>query len=72
MSKALAGSFFPIPSTEMFPLPEAKEYSAEKQPGAVVVESEIIILNKGRKRYRLKVTNRGDRPIQVQAYGVSH
>ena len=72
MSKALAGSFFPIPSTEMFPLPEAMEYSAEKQPGAVVVESEIIILNKGRKRYRLKVTNRGDRPIQVQAYGVSH
>jgi urease len=66
LSKALAGSFFPVPSMDLFPLPEAKEYLPENQPGAVLVGSETIVLNKGRKRYRLKVTNRGDRPIQVR------
>jgi urease len=57
LSKALYGSFFPIP--------EAQNYVLEKQPGAVVVEKGSIELNKGRTRYKLKVTNRGDRPIQV-------
>lgn len=46
-------------------MPEAQNYVLEKQPGAVVVEKGSIELNKGRKRYKLKVTNRGDRPIQV-------
>lgn len=65
LSKALYGSFFPIPSADLFPMPEAQNYVLEKQPGAVVVEKGSIKLNKGRTRYKLKVTNRGDRPIQV-------
>ena len=46
-------------------MPEAENYILEKQPGAVVVEKGSIELNKGRTRYKMKVTNRGDRPIQV-------
>lgn len=68
LSKALAGSFLPLPSADLFALPDAGEYSPDKQPGAVVVEGGTIILNKGRTRHRLKVTNRGDRPIQVSTH----
>jgi urease len=70
LSKALAGSFFPIPSADLFTLPDANEYSPDKQPGAVLVENGTIILNKGRTRHRLKVTNRGDRPIQVLTHQI--
>ena len=65
LSKALAGSFFPIPSPDLFPLPEPASYEPERLPGAVIVEKGCIVLNKGRTRCKLKVTNRGDRPIQV-------
>jgi urease len=65
LSKALAGSFFPIPPAILFPLPEASVYKSEKLPGAVSVDSGTIVLNRGRKRSKIKVTNRGDRPIQV-------
>jgi urease len=65
LEKALHGSFFPIPSTELFPLPETSAYTPEKLPGTVIVEKGSITLNKGRKRMKLKVTNKGDRPIQV-------
>jgi len=64
-SKALAGSFFPIPSAELFPLPDVNQCSPEKLPGAVLVEEGQIILNKDRIRTKLKVVNRGDRPVQV-------
>jgi len=65
LTKALAGSFFPIPSSDLFPLPEPSNLLARNQPGAVDVEKGSIVLNKGRKRSKVKVTNRGDRPIQV-------
>jgi urease len=65
LSKALYGSFLPIPDMSMFELPKEEEYSREKQPGAVIVKSGKIQINEGRKRIRLKVTSRGDRPIQV-------
>ena len=66
LEKALYGSFLPIPSKDAFPLPDASEYESEKMPGAVIpVKEGRIILNEGRKRIRLKVTSKGDRPIQV-------
>lgn len=66
LEKALYGSFLPVPSQEAFPLAEASEYETEKQPGAVIpVKEGKILLNEGRKRIRLKVTSKGDRPIQV-------
>ena len=64
----MAGSFFPIPSNDEFPLHDASTYSLENQPGAVVVEKGSIVLNQGRTRTKLRVTNRGDRPIQVGSH----
>jgi urease len=65
LAKALYGSFLPIPDKSIFPLPVDEEYKAEKQPGAVVTVKGRVVLNEGRKRIRLKVTSKGDRPIQV-------
>ena len=66
LAKALYGSFLPIPSVESFSLPDPSEYDLEKQPGAVIpVKEGKIVLNEGRKRVKLRVTSKGDRPIQV-------
>lgn len=35
-------------------------------PGAVVCAKAKVVLNEGRKRIKLKVTSKGDRPIQVR------
>lgn len=66
LAKALYGSFLPIPSTESFPMPKEEDYESTKQPGAVVVVKGKVVLNEGRKRIKLKVTSKGDRPIQVK------
>lgn len=65
LAKALYSSFLPVPDKELFPLPKDEEYEATKQPGAVVTVKGKVKLNEGRKRIRLKVTSKGDRPIQV-------
>lgn len=66
LAKALYGSFLPVPSKNAFPLADASEYEDEKMPGAVVpVKEGRIVLSEGRKRIKLKVTSKGDRPIQV-------
>jgi len=66
LAKALYGSFLPIPDINLFELPQAEEYEATKQPGAVVTVKGKVVLNEGRKRIKLKVTSKGDRPIQVR------
>ncbi|KAF2174911.1 urease [Zopfia rhizophila CBS 207.26] len=71
LERALYGSFLPVPPNDMFPLPEASVYESTKQPGAVVAvkgNTGTINLNEGRKRIRLKVTSKGDRPIQVGSH----
>ncbi|RMZ67529.1 urease [Pyrenophora seminiperda CCB06] len=71
IEKALYGSFLPIPSNDMFPLPDAEVYAYEKQPGAIVAvkgEAGTIKLNEGRKRIKLNVKSMGDRPIQVGSH----
>jgi len=66
LEKALYGSFLPVPSKDLFPMPDTSEFASEKQPGAVIpVKNGRIILNKDRKRIKLKVVSKGDRPIQV-------
>ena len=66
LEKALYGSFLPIPSNDLFPLPEPADYDSKEMPGAIIpVKGERITLKEGRKRIRLKVTSKGDRPIQV-------
>ena len=69
LARALYGSFLPVPGPELFPLPAAEAYESERQPGAVVVaRGRKVVLNEGRKRLRLKVTSKGDRPIQVGSH----
>ncbi|RPB04477.1 urease [Choiromyces venosus 120613-1] len=69
LEKALYGSFLPIPAQSLFPLVDESEYEHEKQPGAVVaVKGPRIVMNEGRKRCILSVTNKGDRPIQVGSH----
>jgi urease len=64
---ALYGSFLPAPSDRHFSLPEPESLSAI--PGAIIVKPDSpIVLNQGRARVQLKVTNTGDRPIQVGSH----
>ena len=66
LDNALYGSFLPIPSRDLFPVAENTAYERIKGPGAVIVKPKSPIeINAGRNRLRLKVTNSGDRPIQV-------
>jgi urease len=68
LERALYGSFLPIPSKDMFPLPDATVYEETKQPGAIVAvkgHAGTIKLNEGRKRISLRVKSMGDRPIQA-------
>jgi len=67
LEKALYGSFLPIPDTNLFPLPDPKRYDRRRMPGAVIpVKEGNIIVKGGRRRIKLKVVSKGDRPIQVQ------
>ncbi|KAJ1300089.1 hypothetical protein OPQ81_002571 [Rhizoctonia solani] len=65
---ALYGSFLPIPSDDLFPPEDPSLYANSEAPGAVVVRREKIAINQGRERIRLKVVNKGDRPIQVGSH----
>jgi urease len=66
IERALYGSFLPIPEQSLFELPEEEVYEGKRMPGAVVPVKGKIQLNVDRKRIRLKVTSKGDRPIQVR------
>ncbi|KAF2139983.1 uncharacterized protein K452DRAFT_274615 [Aplosporella prunicola CBS 121167] len=69
LEKALYGSFLPVPPKDVFPLADPEEYRPERQPGAVVpVKNKRIVLNEGRKRIKLRVVSKGDRPIQVGSH----
>ncbi|KAH9906328.1 urease [Xylariomycetidae sp. FL2044] len=71
LAKALYGSFLPVPSQDLFPPAPASDYEAAKQPGAVVVavkQGARVTINQGRRRIKLKVTSKGDRPVQVGSH----
>ncbi|CAH1764342.1 4556_t:CDS:2 [Entrophospora sp. SA101] len=67
---ALYGSFLPIPDKSKFTRQSTKVSKEDKDvaPGAVIVKPGKIILNEGRERVAVKVTNTGDRPIQVGSH----
>jgi hypothetical protein len=67
---ALYGSFFPIPPADAFPPVYEAIYLRENTLGAVIANKEGITINKGRKRVQLRITNIGDRPIQVRLHKV--
>lgn len=68
LEAALYGSFLPIPSQDLFPITPESEYTPENIAGAIIPKKEDIILNKGRERIQLRITNNGDRPIQVGSH----
>ncbi|KAL8972630.1 MAG: hypothetical protein Q9183_000434 [Haloplaca sp. 2 TL-2023] len=69
LEKALYGSFLPVPSDQLFPLPDSGAHRPEEMAGAVVPAKDgKIVLHEGRKRRRLRVTSKGDRPIQVGSH----
>lgn len=69
LEEALHGSFLPIPDKKLFPLEETSLYAHSNAPGAVIVKRDAaIIINANRDRVRLRVTNTGDRPIQVGSH----
>jgi len=72
LADALYGSFLPVPSDDLFPAHEPSAYARHALPGAVVVKNERILINCGRERVRIKVTNNGDRPVQVSASSSRH
>lgn len=63
---ALYGSFLPAPSEDLFPLQDDAAYAAESLPGAIIPLEERITMNADRERVKVRVTNMGDRPIQVR------
>lgn len=66
LERALYGSFLPVPSNAAFPDPHPEDYLPEKMPGAIIpVKNARVFMNDGRKRIKLKVMSKGDRPIQV-------
>ena len=67
LANALYGSFLPVPSQDLFPLEDPSVYARDVAPGAVIVHNKPIVINKGRERVKLRVTNNGDRPVQVRS-----
>lgn len=64
LALALYGSFLPVPDPQRFPEPA----SPPLVPGEVMAAAGVIELNAGRRRVQVRVTNRGDRPIQVGSH----
>lgn len=68
LEAALYGSFLPIPKEDAFPPVDVAESARDKLPGAVIVKDQRVVLNRGRERVKLRVTNNGDRPIQIGSH----
>jgi urease subunit gamma/beta len=58
---ALHGSFLPVPK-------KAAAIAPEPMPGEILTAGGEIELNAGRETVSVKVTNRGDRPVQVGSH----
>lgn len=67
LADALYSSFLPVPCNDLFPAHEPSAYAPHALPGAIIVKDERIVINRGRERIRIKVTNNGDRPVQVSS-----
>lgn len=67
---AMYGSCVNPPPQHLFPPIDDGDFVHEKMAGCVIAaeDSGEITLSKDRKRIRLKVTNRGDRPVQVGSH----
>jgi urease subunit gamma/beta len=63
LTLALHGSFLPVPDVSLF-----KPAAAEPIPGSTEIKDGEIELNVGRDTAEIRVTNLGDRPIQVGSH----
>jgi urease subunit gamma/beta len=63
LALALQGSFLPVPDLSLF-----QPVDSEGVPGACEIKAGEIELNAGRATLELRVTNLGDRPIQVGSH----
>jgi urease subunit gamma/beta len=64
---ALYGSFLPVPSRKPAGLTDDTP-AGTVPPGGVLLSENDVEINEGRVPIQLKVTNRGDRPIQVGSH----
>jgi urease subunit gamma/beta len=60
---ALYGSFLPVPQSRA-----AGPSPGSPMPGERLLGGEDIVINDGREAIQVKVTNRGDRPVQVGSH----
>lgn len=65
LEMALYGSFLPVPDGQSF---RAKATDLDFEPGACLISEGELTLNEGRETATLKVTNLGDRPVQVGSH----
>ena len=66
---ALYGSFLPVPQRERTITPGGvATISGDAAPGDIHAADGDIVLNEGRRTVTIRVTNRGDRPIQVGSH----
>jgi urease subunit gamma/beta len=63
---ALYGSFLPVQTRQL--VVDAASTATQRRPGEILVTEGEITLNNGRVAIPLRVTNRGDRPIQVGSH----
>jgi urease subunit gamma/beta len=65
LTLALHGSFLPVPALSVFqPMPS----ETEVEPGAFEIQPGELELNAGRETATVRVTNLGDRPVQVGSH----
>lgn len=62
---ALHGSFLPVPALELF---KPGLSPASDEPGQCVPAEGFLEINAGRETVEIKVTNLGDRPVQVGSH----
>jgi urease len=65
LEAALYGSFLPVPPVNSFPTVDPALNDRGSLPGAIIARKERIVINRGCEKIKIKVTNNGDRPIQV-------
>ncbi|ENH69263.1 Urease [Fusarium oxysporum f. sp. cubense race 1] len=69
LKMALYGSFLPIPTSDLFPAVNEADFHPLAMPGAIrPADTGDIVLNAGRNRVRLTVTNQGNRAVHIGSH----
>ncbi|KAM5364173.1 hypothetical protein ACJA88_013127 [Fusarium oxysporum] len=69
LKMALYGSFLPIPTSDLFPAVNEADFHPLAMPGAIrPADTGDIVLNAGRSRVRLTVTNQGTRAVHIGSH----